>query len=96
MITLDSDSFVIINGRFTKKGNIDQPVESKVDNGVSPEDMKLSQVEFLQKLVDDIIWQWPDENVSVDKDKKQPEGLPRDCRGAEHETVSGGGQNPQR
>ena len=70
MITLDSDSFVIINGRFTKKSGIEQPVEPKVGNGVSPEDMKLSQVEFLQKLVDDIIWQRPDENVSVDKDKK--------------------------
>ena len=70
MITMDNDSFVIINGKFAKKGSIDQSVEPKVNNGVSPDNMKLSQVEFLQKLVDDIIWQWPNENVSVEKTEK--------------------------
>ena len=67
---MDSDSFVIVNGRFAEKSSIEQTVEPKVDNGVSPDDMKLSIVEFLQKLVDDIIWESPDENVYVDNDKK--------------------------
>jgi len=67
---MDSNEFVIINGKFAKKGSIEQLVEPKVDNSVSPDDMKLSIVEFLQKLVDDIIWQWPNENVYVDKTEK--------------------------